>query len=404
MTTVTFPQALTIPRPAAGALAKHLGLALGSLGAPFIQASEDAANNASVIQWWNSLGPTQRNLREALAILAAPVVVADIRSLFQKSSLIRTCALTGSLESHAPWVLLAHHEAADEYEIQQLLDRQTLVNTLFAYLESGVPVWEAEMRFQLSAAEFAVLFAMSDLYSGTQFASLITHTVAPSRYTLDNVQKAYLNATQIPDQRYLFPFAASMLPDAARRLAPDAVQACAGKLVERGLLIANGDGFCWTEPGRFLAESLHRRTCTLSIDAAGANEAGMVGTQCSLFVRSDQPLWYFDMGRATAKDIVTAGVSSETARSLIDEILKPIGRPPSQSDIEAFKAAAATRPAAPIPPAPRAAAAPAPPAPPAPAAAASACPKCGKAVSSNAKFCKSCGANLKHKQVRTKKT
>ena len=426
MTAALLPKPLTIPRPAAGFLVQHLGLPLGSLGAPFVEIGGDEAYRASVIQWWNSLGPAQHKLREALTALAAPVTVVDIQVLFQKSSLIRTCALTGSLEPGAPWWLLAHHETEDEYECQQVSDRQTLVNTFFAYLEAGVPVWEAEMRFKLPAPEFAVFFALADLYSRAQFASLITHSVAPAQYTLEHLQQAYRNATEIPDRRYLFPFAAELLPDGVRQLAPDDVQAIAGKLVERGLLSADSTGFSWTEPGQFLAESLHRRTCTLSIVAAGANAQGMVGAHCALFVRSDQPLWYFDLGRAATVEVITAGVSDKMARTLLDEILKPLGTPPTQNEIEAFKAAAAPPPAPASPKArkspvrqspPEAEEAPAvrspqkppaqtppPPPPPPPAvsqvpppmgqASQGVCPSCGKAVSPGAKFCKSCGSRL----------
>ena len=235
------------------------------------------------------------------------------------------------------------------------------------------------MRFNLTAAEFAVLFAMSDLYGGARFASLITHTVAPDRYTLDNVRNAYLNATQIHDQRYLFPFVSSMMPEAARRLSPDDVQVSAGKLVECGLLVADGDGFCWSEPGLFLAESLHRRSCMLSMDVVGADEQGLLGGRCAMFVRSDQPLWYFGLGRSAATQVVTAGVTREMAGALIDEMLKPTGIPRLPSDLEAFQATETDRPEAPAPLAPMGP---------------SFCPQCGKSVSPGAKFCKGCGTRL----------
>jgi hypothetical protein len=374
MASATLPAPITIPRPATGALVRHLGLTLGSLGSALIEFNQDPGYNAAIAQWYESLPPGHRIPREVMAALAAPTVVAEIRVLFQKSSLVRTWAMTGGLAADSPWVLVAHHESQDEYEVQQVADRETLVNTLFGYLESGVPVWEAQMRFKLPAAEFAVLLALADLYSRGQYASLITHTLAPAVYSYAEVQQAYQNATQFPDLRYLFPFAGVLLPDAARQLAPADVQALAGQLVQHGLLKADGAGVTWTEAGRFLAESLHRRTCALLIDAAGATKDGMVGSQGSLFIRSDQPLWYIDIDRGAAADAVLAGVTADQARSLLDEILKPEGEPPPYTDILARQAA--------MPPAP----------PPQAAAPSQFCSSCGAKLTPGVRFCGGCGS------------
>jgi hypothetical protein len=389
MTSATLPASMNIPRAAAGVLVRQLNLPLGSLGSPLVSVPADPEYEAAIAQWWNTLLPEQRIPREVLATLAAPALVADIRVMLHGSSLFRTWALAGGLAVDSPWVLIGHRETEDEYEVQPIPNRQTLVNTLFAYLEAGVPVWEAEMRVKLPGAEFALLLALADLYSRAKFASLITHSVAPATYTPENVQQAYLNATQYPDVRYLFPFASALLPEPAGNLSPADVQAATGRLVAKGLLKGDDGGVTWTEPGLFLAESLHRRVCALFIDVAGANTNGAVGTQCSLFVRSDQPLWYFDIDRAGAGDAVLAGVSSTTARSLLDEILRPLGAPPSQDDVEARKAAAVAPPwpAYPPPPAAYPASTPAT----APGATAF-CGNCGSQLPPGARFCMTCGA------------
>ncbi|MCX6621730.1 MAG: zinc ribbon domain-containing protein [Acidobacteria bacterium] len=379
MTSAALPAPIMIPRQATGALVQHLGLTLGSLGSALIDFHPDAGYNSAIVQWWTSLAPRQRIPREVLATLAAPTAVAEIRVIFQKSSLFRTWAMTGGLAPNSQWVLVAHHEAKDEYQVQQLPDRQTLVNTLFAYLESGVPVWEAQMRFRLPAAEFAVLLALLDLYSRGQYASLITHAVAPASYSFADVQQAYQNATEFPDLRYLFPFAEALLPDVARQLTPSDVQALTGKLVEHGLLKVGADGFAWTDPGRFLAESLHRRTCALLIDAAGATAKGAVGSQGSLFVRSDQPLWYFDIERGATPHAVVAGVTADLARSLLDEILQPVGVPPSHSEVQARRAAMAAHRPLPIVAAPPYYQAP---------------PTHQPQAGASSPFCRNCGVNL----------
>jgi hypothetical protein len=390
MASLTLPEPIVIPRPATGALVRHLGLTLGSLGSALVEFHPDAGYNAAITQWWSSLPPGKRIPREVVAALAAPTVVAEIRVLFQKSTLYRTWALTGGLAPNSPWVLIAHREAQNEYQVQPVPDRETLVNTLFAYLESGAPVWETKMRFKLPAPEFALLLALVDLYSRGQYASLITHTVPIANYSLADVQQAYQNATQFPDLRYLFPFAEALLPEAARQLAPPEVQALTGKLVEHGLLRADAGGFAWTEPGRFLAESLHRRTCALLIDAAGATAEGAVGSQGSLFVRSDQPLWYCDIQRGAPANAVLAGVTADLARSLLDEILQPVGVPPSHAELEARKAAMAAPPPPPVaaPPYSQAPSTPPPPA----GASTFFCRNCGANLAPGARFCVGCGS------------
>jgi hypothetical protein len=216
------------------------------------------------------------------------------------------------------------------------------------------------------------------------------------------------------------------------------VQELAQSLAARGMLEQREGGLGWTEAGVFFAESLHRRVCTLSLDLAGANADGIPATHCAMFVRSDQPIWYFDIDRDAEQTVAAAGVGLETARALLDEILKPIGTPILQSEVDARRRAAAPPPPVsrvavpPPPPPPRPGVVPPPPpipgVPPPPAAAVPApgrptasppsmpsaltpagvapggspqprvaagqafCNRCGGKLVAGAKFCGECGA------------
>jgi hypothetical protein len=390
---MTLPEPIIIKRLLTGPLVELLGLPRGCLGTPFIQPAANPAYAAAVAKWWNELPEEARFPREVLATLASPSVVADIRIFIQNGAtgaLHRTMALAGGAEAGAPWILMAHSEAPNQYQVQPLPDRETLVNTLFAALEAGMPVWEAGMRFQMPTDEFGILLALVDLHSRGNYASMITHNLPPVAFSPGDIGQAHENATRVSDPRYLFPFTAPLLPEGVLQLTPERLQESVRALTARGLLEPKDDGVAWTQSGSFFAESMHRRVCLVSLEMAGARADGVPGTQCALFARSDRPLWYFDIDRDASRTVAAAAISSQTARGLLDELLKPTGVPMLQSEIDARTRVPT---AAPL----RSGASAQPPAPPeeTPLPAVNFCLQCGNAIGATTRFCGRCGQKVR---------
>lgn len=382
MSTTLATEAIAIRRSLASALAAHFQIPLGCLGAPFVDPETDASRVAAAGEWWTAQPEGRRIPRELIAGLAAPAAVADIRILLERSTLTKTWALACGVEPNAPWLLLAPVTSDNDYHVQPCAARAAVTDLLMGHLAALSPAWESQMRFQLKTPAFALLLALVDLYSRAQYASLLMQQAVPEGFDMEDIRLAWENAIQRPDQRYLFPLAAHLFPDALNNLLPGDAATLVYQIAEVGLLAEREKNYFWTDSGRFLAESLHRRNVTLAIEVAGADAGGRLAAQASLFVRSDLPLWFFDIG---AESCIAAGVSDEKARELLDGILKPVGVPPAvQREVEA------PAPAPTLPPPPPVSAPPPPP-PPAAAAPASVCPVCGAAVAPGARFCGNCG-------------
>lgn len=370
---VEIPGMMTLQRPLAGALVKHLQLPVGAFGSAFIDTPEDAGYLSSVAQWWDSLRPADQTPRHILATLAAPALVVDLRVMFGQGSWIRSWALAGGTSADAPWILAALRQETDEYQIRSLSSREEMLGTLLQWIEGNAGIFMPEMKFKLTASELAVLMAVVDLYSRAHYSAYINHGAVSDRLPLEYVQRGYQEATTIADPRWLLSFSDPFLPAAARGLQPDAIARAVASLAGRGLLqqAAPSGEVSFTDPGRFLAESWHRRVCLIALDVAGADEKGNLGTHAGMFIRSDEPLWYCDIG--ADGDATVMGADMDLTRQLLEALLTATGAPPLASDL------LNQRPA-PVSPAQQPA-----------AAAPSFCAGCGSPLKAESRFCAVCG-------------
>jgi hypothetical protein len=243
------------------------------------------------------------------------------------------------------------------------------------YLELERLVWVPEMRFTISLAEFTVLLAMTDLHARRHHASMIVHEGVPNSFERNELVQGWQNAFEFPDPRYLLPFVAHMLDDRSRQLPLAAVPALADELAKRGFLTRQANGWQWTDPGLFLAEALRRRTCAVAIDVAAAAPGGGLGTQGALWVRADQPLFFFNIDRIAAT-VTCIGADQDLARQIMTEIFTPQGLPAASAAVPAPPPQAVPMP------------------PPPPSRGAAFCVNCGAPRSPNAGFCHGCGARL----------
>jgi hypothetical protein len=383
------PNMTVLKRTLAGALVQHLQLPVNTFGPAFVRIPEDKAYQASIVQWWNTLKPEAQFSHTLLSTLAAPTLVVDLRVMLGKSSLIRSWALAGGKEADAPWLLAGYDEKKDEFQIRQLDSREELLNTLLAWIEANAGFFVPEMKFDVSASEFAVLLAIIDLYSRAHYSAYITHKPVTDTYTADHIVQAYQESVNIPDPRWLLSFCAPLLPNEACALQPDKILQCLTGLTGKGLLqqAASSGEVSFTVPGLFLAESFHRCICLAGLDVSGADETGVIGSHSGLFIRSDEPLWYCDIG--SDKKVTVLGVDMNMVRQILEGLLTPLAAPPLDSKSN-------TSQAVPLQPGPIAT-----PMPPPVMHETAACVKCGVIVGRDDTFCATCGTPVKKDAIPT---
>lgn len=362
---------LTIERHVLGALARHLNVKAGALGGAFLDEVEDAAYAAQVGAWWASLRPEDRLSQDAIASLARPALVADVKVMQGRDSLIRTWAVSGEGGGPGPLVLAAA-EGEGSLKVTVVETRDEYADTLLTWLVAAGEPSEPEMKVELTHGEFAAFVAMVDLHTRGAYAAYLDHEPLQETYGQEYIWKAYTEGVEVNDTRWLWSFVAPLLDDAASQMDGAAFAAALEGLARRGLVERAGAEWKWTLPGEYLAESLHRRQVMVGLDTAGTDEAGRAGTHAALVVRSDEPLWYVDI--PGGGNVTVCGVSMQAAREMLDLILRPRG-PALEKRVVA------------VPPPP-------PIAPPPAMAGAAFCPGCGQPLAAGAVFCGNCGTRL----------
>lgn len=398
---------MTFDRHVIGALVRHQQLVPGSLGAPFYDIPPDPAYVQQVAQWHQAQPADGKLSPQALAVLAAPDLVADIRSLTGRDSIIHTWALTRADCQPGPILLMAPKgEEGKQLEIQLAPSREVLADTLLLWLVGAGEPSEPEMHVQMSHAELAVLLAFIDLYSRAKFSAFMAHRTQETAFDHRYITQAYQEGVNSQDPRWLQGLALPLLDEAARRLDGNGVWQCIHTLAQRRLIEAAGQEWRFTLPGEYLAESLHRRTVSVAIDTAAADGQGGLGTHGAMLIRADEPLWLIDL--PPGGNAAVCGVSVQAARQILDAVLTPAGRAPAARAAQppqppqAVSQQPATPPRPPMPPGygaqPRQGGYPAQQAmmpPPVRPQAGIACPVCRQPIAHGTLFCGNCGARLR---------
>ncbi|MBE9176229.1 zinc ribbon domain-containing protein [Synechocystis salina LEGE 06155] len=338
MTHMNINTSLLMPRKFMNPLVGHLKLPINSIGEVFIENIKDSKNSKDFLQWFHSLSQTSiQTINNWTSFIANPFLLADIRIYYHQTSQLRTWALTGKIEDDAPWLFIAPVNGGQDYKIHPVEGRDVLVNSLFAYIEPGSPIWETDVSFQCTLTEFSVLVALVDIYSRIQYASLILHQPVSLSISIEDLLQAYDNVTEYEDQRYLFWTIVHFLPQKLQKVDHNELLNIINKLVQRQLIEHDGNKIAWTESGLFLISSLHRRLCTLAIDLLGYNEANLLGRQGALLIRAENSLWFFDIDPSPNGLVSVVSIDLDKAYKLLDEIFTPVGEPQMEFSIQSFE-------------------------------------------------------------------
>ena len=393
-------------------LIAQLGLVENDLSGMFAipQASETSAKAAD--EWWQALNEEDQHMyRGALAAIAAPALIADVGINARNEKLIITHAVLPSLRWNDPVYLLGQDTDNAQFRLEYLKQADLFTNTLLLYLQGAAPVYEMEMKFEVSVRDFAVMLAIADLLQRLRYRALLDHAVAPSTVKADDVMVAVSEGFVYPDPRWLLPFALPLLHISPAAMAKESVRQSLDSLARIGLVKKDRDEISLTEPGERFCESVAGRSSCIRIDTWGADEKGRLGRQGVLFIRGEHFLWYIGTSGKKADTLVVVSTGLDKAEAIIRELFTPLAAPktgapvrsapavkvpaPAPAAVAAAMVSAATPP--PPPPPPQAAAPLSAPQPAAPVAAQAApsqegmvCRACGNPIKPGDKFCSRC--------------
>jgi len=374
---------ITLQRHVIGALVRHYQLTPGALGAPFYDLPPDPGYAAQVAQWYESLPLANRLAPEALAVLAAPDLVADVRVLQGRDSVTRTWAMAAFRDTPGPFLLTAPQGENGELKIEVLSSFDIFSDTILTWLVAGGEPSEPELNVRMTQEEMTVFLALADLYSRDAYSSYIAHRPVEDRYSQELIARAYHEAVTVDDPRWLLSFSLPLLDRGMAQLTDSAITQSLHGLARRGLIEPAGENWKFTLPGQYVVLSFHRRTVSVAVDTAAADPGGGMGTHAALLLRSDEPLWFIDL--PAGGESTLTGVSVQAARAILDGILTPLAAAPAQ---HVFAPQPAPQPAAYTP------AYGAPAAPPPQPETARFCLACGSQLAPGQAFCMNCGARI----------
>lgn len=376
-----------------GALVKYYAVERTALGAAFIEEPADMQYAAQVAAWYASLAPEQRLPIEALRVLAAPDLLADIRVLRGRDSLTRTCYLA-KLRATGPEGLLVAPQQDGSLDIQRVASDDAVTDTMLAWLAAGGEPGEPLWRVSLTRRELAVLLAWLDLDAQAAWSAMLSHQPRAESFSAEQILAAAQRANSVPDPRWIAPFLMPLLgEDAVAGDLPTVTTALHG-LQQKGLAASEGSAWKWSLAGAYVSESFQRRAVTMALDTLAAAPDGRIGRHAACLIRCDEPLWLLDLpfeGEATL-----AGVSLLEARQVLEALLTPAGRAPALAAQDLAAQQAPGIAPAPQPPYPPPQAVPLTPTawPAAQQAQFRICPGCRQSLPPHARFCGFCGTKL----------
>lgn len=359
------------------------------------QASELSAKAAG--EWWQAQKEeAQHTYRGALAAIAAPMLIADVGINARNQKLIITHAIVPSLRWNDPIYLLAQDNDKTQFRLEYLREADLFTNTQLLYLQGAAPVYEMEMKFEVSVRDFAVLLATADLLQRLQYRALLDYADAPFSVRVDDVMVSVTEGFVYPDPRWLLPFSLPVLHLSPAAMSRDSTRQSLDNLAKTGLVKKDGDMITLTEPGKRFCESVAGRTGCIRIETRGVDEKGKQGRQSVLFIRGEHFLWYAGTSGKKADTMVVASIGLDQAEALLRELFTPIAAPkpgeparpvpvvapvPLQTPVSDAPPRVQARP----PPPPQAAAPAA-----ADAAGSMVCKACGNPIKPGDRFCSKC--------------
>jgi len=312
---------LTVSRAQLGPLIQAMGLPRNTLSAVF-----DLPEGSTAPPGWQNFGQwEQAALQLALPLLASPALVARTRAVFDETRFLATWIVTGSGNEPAltPYLMLAHDEAADTFQLKPVLNRETVARSFLPYLDTGLAVMGGD-AFDLPVGAFGLLVALCDLVRRARYSAGLDHSPAPQQFTIHDIELALADGRENGDPRWLLPHLLAIRPDLPALPDPSRWLPV---LKSRGWLANGADPVMLSETGQRLAHFLDQRLAMFSFWVVGATKQGELASRSSIFVRCPWHIWCFDVGSEDGVTATGAPVDVGTAYGLLQDLLTPVGAP-----------------------------------------------------------------------------
>ncbi len=333
MVTTASGPTVTVPRAQVAAQIQILGLPRNTLSALF----EPSPGSPAAAPAYQSFEPQeQAALQLALPLLASPAMVTRTRAMLDEGHFLSTWIVTGSGNEPAltPYLLLAHDEEQDSFQMKPVANRDTVVRSFMPYLDAGLPALVGD-AFELPMEAFVLLVALCDLVRRARFSAGLDHAPAPQQFTHQDIEMALADGRENPDPRWLLPHLLAIRPDLT-----DAPNLSRGlQALANGGWLTHGTGaVSLSEDGMRLAHALERRVAMMAFWTVGATPQGELASRSTLFVRSPWQLWCFDVGSEDGYTAVGAPVDVAAAYGLLQDLLTPVGAPLPMQEVVAAPA------------------------------------------------------------------
>jgi len=279
--------------------------------------------------WWRQQsGDDQIVLKAALTAMAAPAMISQISIMRGNEKYIQTTMAQESSRVSDPCFLIGEDESGDHVKIRRLRAPDVMIGTMLMYLDSEMELGVADFNFTTEIDDFHTLLGFLDLYRRQYYQALMEHEPLPTVFNTEDVRNSIDDAHSYGDPRWLLPLALPVLPNTT---VPDqnTLNYSLYDLGKIGIINISSDYSTVTlaDPTELLCNEMLTRPASIRITNLGFDENNNPAGMSTMFIRSENLVWFINVGGDTGGTASWAVIDLEKASELMKELFTPVGAP-----------------------------------------------------------------------------
>ncbi|MBD3284667.1 hypothetical protein GF395_04485 [Candidatus Uhrbacteria bacterium] len=279
--------------------------------------------------WWKQQsGDDQIILRAALTAMAAPAMISQISIMRGNEKFIQTTLTQESTRVTDPCFLIGEDEKGDNVKVRRLRGPNVMIGTMLMYLDSEMELGVADFNFTTEIDDFQTLLGFIDLYRRQYYQALMEHEPLPTQFNTEDVLRSIEDSHTYGDPRWLLPLSLPAIPDST---VPEqnTLNYSLYDLGKIGIISINDDYSTVTlsDPTELLCSEMMKRPASIRITNLGFDEEDNPAGMSSLFIRSENLVWYINIGGETGETVSWAAIDLDKASELMKELFTPVGAP-----------------------------------------------------------------------------